>query len=299
MTHHWQSLRQGDIVDVVAPGYGTGGEAVQKGAEYLRSLGLQPRIPADLMGHHLLCSNTDEQRMHHLKNALYATDSKAIWCIKGGFGTTVIMPELLELEAPKMPKLLLGFSDISAIHLLLNNRWGWPSLHAPVLWQIAMDKIAASSLDMLKDVIFGKVKEVRYTLAPLNKHHTQLTTTITGGNLAILQTSLGTAWQLETKGKVVFLEEVDEQPYRVARMLAHMKQAGAFDEPAAVILGDFTIEQPFREAMETVLQEFAASCPFPVFRLPGIGHEMQNDPLPFGTKATLEHSTLRIETGAA
>ncbi len=303
----WQPLRPGDIVDVIAPGYGAGAEHLKKAADFIASLGLVARIPEDLIRPHLFCSNSDAERLRHTQAALYAKDSKAVWCLKGGYGTAALIPELMKHRAPTRAKLLMGFSDITALHLLLAQRWGWTTLHAPVLWQITAEKISQDSIERLTRVIFGKAREVEYTLEPLPSRSSPTTdhrppTTVTGGNMAILQTGIGTKWHPNTAGKIFFIEEVDEKPYRVSRMFTHFRQAGLFDAPTAVILGDFTIEEAEQEAMETMLQDFASTCAFPVFRLHGIGHEATNYPLPINSPTRIitgKRITLTCDTGVA
>ncbi len=126
-------LAPGDLIDVVAPGFRCSREQLDHGIAFLRQRGLKPRVPAELFGADLLCANTDAQRFAQLRKALYARDSRAVWCVRGGYGAIRIIERLQALKPPAKPKLLIGYSDATTLHQLLNLFWGWPSLHGPLL----------------------------------------------------------------------------------------------------------------------------------------------------------------------
>jgi muramoyltetrapeptide carboxypeptidase len=289
----WPALKAGDIIEIVAPGFGCAPEIVTKSAEFVRSLGYVPRVPQDILGEDTFSSNTDEYRFNHLKNALLAEDSRAIWCIKGGYGSPRLIPYLETLTPPKQCKLMIGFSDITAIHLFLQQRWGWSSLHAKMLFVFCREKIDQPAIDELVPLLSGERKEVRYSgLEPLNeaaKTRRVIHGVVTGGNLSLLQVSIGTTWQLESAGKILFIEEIGERGYRIDRKLEHMRQAGLFKDVPAIVIGDMTEgqEPDGRILVEDAILRFAASTPIPVMRVRGIGHDVINHPLPLGTASEL------------
>lgn len=296
---HWRYLKKGGIIDVIAPGYGGSPADIPKIEAAIRALGFTPRVPKDIFAKHLLHSQDDAYRLDHLYRALSAKDSAAVWCYKGGYGTAKLIAKLAKKPKPKTPKLLIGFSDITALHLFLNQEWSWPTLHGPVLWQCVHGKVNEASMQAVKAAITGKPL-LAYPVKPMNaKPRTAIRATITGGNLALLQTSIGTDWQADAKGRLLFIEEVDEAAYRVDRMLLHLAQAGLFKGIKGVILGDFTYHSSFEEELKIakVLKAFAAEAKFPVFRLTGIGHAEDNMPLPFNTEAVISGSKLTVESG--
>jgi muramoyltetrapeptide carboxypeptidase len=146
--------------------------------------------------------------------------SKAIWAIRGGYGAAKLIPFLDELSPPKTNKLLLGFSDITALHLFLENKWHHASLHCAVINQLINNP---ELLYELKPILFGEEVQIIYDqLIPLNdlaKLNEIINATITGGNLSIVQTSIATSWQINTENKIIFLEDVGEEGYRIDRML--------------------------------------------------------------------------------
>lgn len=282
------------IIDVVAPGYGGKKEDIALVGAYLKKLGFTPRIPKDIFAAHPLHSNDDAYRLNHLVKALKAEDSAAVWCFKGGYGTAKLLAPLAKIKPPK-EKLLVGFSDITALHLFLTQEWGWSTLHAPVLWQLIRGKVEAASGQKVAAYIKGK-HSPKFRLAPMNKAAQDYCgmAEITGGNLALLQSSVGTAWQVNARRQFLFIEEVDEQAYRIDRMFLHLKQAGLFGGVKAILLGDFTFTTAPAELrkIEATLSRFAAETTLPVFRLTDIGHGTVNNPLPFGKKAEIKGKSL-------
>lgn len=286
-----------DIIDIIAPGYGAKKEDIILAEKYIRSLGFTPRIPKDIFDAHPLHSHHDTYRQKHLIAALTAKDSKAIWCFKGGYGTAKLIPKLAKLTPPKHKKTLIGFSDITALHLFLNQQWKWQTLHAPVLWQLLHGKVEDNCGQQVKQYLHGKYEQ-EFVIAPLNiaAKNFKAEAKITGGNLALLQTAIGTGWQLKARNTFLLIEEVDESAYRVDRMLLHLKQAGSFNGVKAILLGDFTYTDKPEELkkIEAVLKDFANHTPIPLFRIRNIGHSKINHPLPFGVKVEIAKNKLMI-----
>ncbi len=286
----WDSLKKGDIVDLIAPGYGIKPNEIQPCKEYIESLGLIARVSENLLGDDPFSSHNEEERAKQLIHALLAEDSKAIWCLKGGYGTANIIPALEKITPPTKQKLVIGFSDITALHLFLNNKWGWSTLHGAVVWQLMKNRINAQSIALLNDIIFGKNTQQHYPLTPLNNFSNDITEgKITGGNLMLIQSSVATSWQIRGENNIIFIEDIDERAYRVERILIHLQQAGIFDHTKAVIFGDFVCEEieDQSENITLVLQRFAKKMSFPVFKISGIGHGEINHPLPLGTKSKI------------
>jgi muramoyltetrapeptide carboxypeptidase len=290
----WQTLKKNSIVDIIAPAGGIADTSIiEKLKNLLQSWQLIPRIFPDLLGPDLLCANSDEKRFQQLKDALFTTDSQAIWCLRGGYGCTRLIPYLLELIAPEKCKLFIGFSDITALHLFLQQKWHWQTLHGPSLNQVAHHLIEEENSNELKEIIFGQIQQLDYLLHPYHKPINSLdfiSAPITGGSLSLVQTSLATDWQIETKDKILFLEDVKEVAYRIDRMLQHLQQSGILSHVKAILLGDFTFPTKLEEEkkIQAVLERFAKEQNLPVLCCPNIGHGKKNRSLPFGTPALLD-----------
>jgi len=300
----WTPLKEGDIVDIVAPGWACSRETLAAAVKTLKSWGLVPRVPRDLISKKTYqLSNSDEIRFRHLKKALLARDSKAIWCLRGGYGSLRLMPLLNKLRAPSHRKLLIGYSDITTLHMHLNYFWGWPTLHGPLFDRLGRDKLSAPDVKMLKSILFGKNDEV--VLNGLKAVNTRarragvVRGSVMGGNPTVIQSSLGTPWQASVKGKILFFEEVGERPYRIDRILTQMEQAGFFQGVKGVVFADMLLADNFerKKIFSDVIARFAASQKFPVWTGLKSGHGKLNFPVPLFTKAKIQKNKLFIETG--
>lgn len=290
----WQTLKKNSIIDIIAPAGGvTNLSIIEKLKNLLESWQLTPRISPDLFGPDQLCANSDKKRFQQLKDAFLNSSSQAIWCLRGGYGCTRLIPFLLKLTVPEKCKLFIGFSDITALHLFLQQKWHWQTLHGPTLTQVIHRVINQKNVDELREIIFGRLQQLDYLLNPYHKPTNSLgfiQAPITGGSLSLVQTSLGTDWQIETKDKILFLEDVNEFAYRIDRMLQHLQQAGILSYVKAILLGDFTFPAKIEEEkkIQAVLERFAKEQSLPVLRCSEVGHGKKNRSLPFGTPAHLD-----------
>jgi muramoyltetrapeptide carboxypeptidase len=293
----WTALSPGDVVDIVAPASGTTEDKLEAGVEWIRSLGLIPRVPKALIQTDLFFAAPLKEQWKHLRTALMS-DSRAIWCLRGGYGSMRLVPHLEKMARPIKPKLLIGFSDITALHLYVNQRWNWPSLHGRTISQLRRDWNSLSEEICYKEILLGQKEEMTFDhLIPLNtaaRKKKVLQARVVGGNFRIVQSSLGTPWEIRTKGKIVFLEDVSERGYSIDRMFEQLYQAKLLSQgPEALILGDFTegLEKNGVDLVPTALERFAQRVKFPVFKGLPCGHGTSNYPLPFNTPATLSMGT--------
>lgn len=294
MVSSWSYLKPGDIVDIIAPASHSPSEKLFSGLDWIENAGLVPRVPKDLIKRDLFFAAPLELQLEHLKRALYS-DSKAIWCLRGGYGSMRLIPYLKKLSPPKRPKLFVGFSDITSLHLFFTQQWNWPVIHGRTISQLDPDLANSSDRRFLKEIVFGKkTDKVFKNLIPLNdaaREERSLHSTMTGGNLRILQSSLGTDWQLKAKNKILFLEDVGERGYSIDRMLEQLIQAKIIDRNLkAIIFGDFTqaLEKDGKDFSKKALERFAKRVSYPVLRGLPAGHgKIKNYPLPFNTPCSL------------
>ena len=298
----WQPLKKGDIVDIIAPGFANTPEEVSRALEYLKSWGLVPRFPKDLIQKHYLCANSDEKRFHFLKQALTATDSKAIWSLRGGYGSIRLLPELAKLKKPKMVKPLIGISDLTSLHLFLNQKWNWPSLHAPLLDRLGAGLVPKSCEKELKNALMGNVNEVVFSkLKPLNlkaQNLKSLQASVVGGNMTVIQSSLGTPYQVDLKNKILFIEDLAERGYRVDRFFTQMDQSGSWKKCQALVIGEFLggLEPSTQKALwADVFKDWANRLDIPVFTGVEAGHGKIQRTLPLGTSAQIRLNQKKYE----
>ena len=294
MAKSWSPLVAGDIVDVIAPGSSVAPQVLEGAIEFLKSWGFVPRVPEEIFGKDVICATDDATRLRLVKEALLAKDSKAIWCIRGGYGSNRLIPELAKLRKPAGdPKLFIGLSDITSLHVFLNQNWGWPTIHGPLLDRFSKKTVRPEWLREMHDFVFGRMDSIEFAdLKPMNaaaKKSGKVTGTVSGGNLITLQSTLGSKASWKTKGQILFFEEIGERGYRVDRVLAQLEQVGAFKVAKAVVFGDFTEGQEPDGSDRTpgILQRFADITKIPVFSGVPCGHDVVQRPVPFGTKAVL------------
>lgn len=297
-------LTPGDTVDIISPSSFRNEESLEAGISFLKSWGLSPRVDPDLFGDHFLYAHSIERRFEMLKEALFS-DSKAIWCLGGGFGSSRLIPLLHKLTPPPQKKLFIGYSDITALHMFLSNVWGWTTFHAAVLRRLAEGLVDQESIEQTKDILFGKQRSPCYSPLVLMNPQVHLSHQIdgilSGGNLSIIENGFSTLWELDTAHKILFFEEVNERAYRTAERLEHYRQAGHLDHVKAIIFCDFLWNiDNLKEAnlTERVFLEFASSVSFPVFRYAGIGHGKRNLAIPVHTPSTLYLERKASETRA-
>lgn len=281
---------------LILPSSSVSPEVVSKTKIYYESLGRTVTVPSDLLGPDLLCANTDAVRLKHLKDAL-ASEADEIMMIKGGYGLTRLIPELNAMPKPEKQKILYGISDATALHMFLNQVWDWPSVHGPAGAQLSMQTVDADSIDRtLRILEEGMSAYTLPELIPLNPRAEKMkgvSGKIVGGNLTLVQSSLGTPWQLNVDDKILFIEDVNERGYRIDRLVTHLRHAQFFKGVRAVLLGNFIKgEEPNGTSLVwDVLQRFAEEMSFPVFQILGCGHGPQNYPIPFNFEVDLNVRT--------
>lgn len=299
-------LAPGDVVDIVAPASGTKSLRLKEAAQFLKSLGLKGRYPKGLLAPHPYLANSDERRFEYLKKALLASDSKAVWCLRGGYGSLRLMDRLQKLKKPKVAKIFLGYSDITTLHGFLNQAWEWPTLHGPVVDRFAKKENRKSELVSLKKILLGQKQEVLFSnLTALNSSAQKRRTIhgeVVGGNATVIQSMLATPWQMDLAGKILFLEDTGEKAYRMDRILNHLRQSGFLANAKAVVFGG-VIHSDLKEQRliwKTTIPDFASRLTIPVLSGLPCGHGKVQMTLPFNTQAALnlgKSPRLLVSTG--
>ncbi|MBA3814170.1 MAG: LD-carboxypeptidase [Alphaproteobacteria bacterium] len=288
-------------IHLIAPSYSLAEHDVELTKAYFENLGMQVTVPPDLLGKDLLCANKDGLRLAHLDHALNDSSADIIWLLQGGYGLTRLIHRLLSMEKPQREKLFIGCSDGTALHVFLNQVWNWQTLHGPSALTIAEQKVGTQTIEaVLRIAKNGFSHYTLPTLKPFNAKSREinfLEGTLVGGNLCLLQCSVGTNWQFNPSDKILFFEDIDERGYRVDRMLMHLQQANTFDDAKAIIFGDFVAgnEADGTSLVLPVIERFADNIHIPVFSLPGCGHGAENFPLPFNTHLKFEIETVDWE----
>ena len=235
-----KSLQPGDRLAVLcgsSPTSKTSDELMQA----VRDMGLEPVLYPSATAKHGFLSGVDAIRAADINAAFADSSIKGIVCTRGGYGFHRILPLLDWKTIKKNPKIFGGYSDVTAMLNALNQICGMESYHMPMVgaWGDGLDEYSAP---FVKSMLFGEPVEY------VNPEGSPITTLVPGkakgrlcgGNLSLLAASLGTPYEIDTKGKILFIEEIGERPYKVDGMLTHLRNAGKFDDAAGIILGGFT-----------------------------------------------------------
>ncbi|MCG8388174.1 MAG: LD-carboxypeptidase [Cytophagales bacterium] len=283
------SLNPGDAVGLVAPSRTIAEHQVKTALGTFQAWGLEVVKGKHLFGQHGYFAGTDRQRLSDLQEMINDDRVKAIFCARGGYGITRILDDLDLSALRRTPKWIIGFSDITALHLAL-NRMDLESIHGfmPVQFEYMN---ASSSIKSLEKLLFedrGMIEAESHALDRQGKAEGQ----VVGGNLSLLVDSLGTASEVQTAGKLLFLEEVDEYLYKIDRMLTHLKRAQKLDRLEGLVIGDFSqmkdTQIPLGMSIEELIMDRVKEYSYPVAFNFAIGHEIPNYSIPLMRNTSLE-----------
>lgn len=299
----WSFLQTGDVIDVIAPASPCPKENLETGVRWIQAQGLVPRVPEGIIKGDVFFAAALKDQLDMLKAAIYS-DSKMLWSLRGGYGSMRLIPFMEKWKKPRKTKLFMGFSDVTALHLFFAQNWGWSTLHGRNVSSLTPEKDSRDRREIMS-ILTGRKSELSFSLVPLNaaaKKAGRITGKVTGGNLKLLQTSVGTSWELQAKNKILFCEDVGERGYAVDRMFEQLRQARVIHSgPKALVLGDFTdgLEKDGRDLTATALRRFAESVNYPVYKGPKCGHGEINFTLPLNTQAEISARKLKVLTGGA
>jgi len=272
-------LKKGDAVALLSPSGPCDMSRIDPAARALEGFGLRPHIMDSCRSCHGYLAGTDTLRAKDIMDAFTDPAIKGIFPLRGGYGAGRLLPLLDYGLIRKNPKVFAGYSDITALHIVFNQYCGFITYHAPMAGtELHMPDIDAYTLNSF----LGHVMEGR-TAPELS--YTSLTSGIaegvlTGGNLSLLVSSLGSPYEIDTREKILFIEEIQEEPYRVDRMLLQLKQAGKLKDCLAIILGSFLPET--RKTLSQVIEEILIPLGKPLGVDLPCGHCLPTATLPLG-----------------
>jgi muramoyltetrapeptide carboxypeptidase len=292
----YRCLRPGDTVGIVAPAGPADPELVARVPALLAAHGLRARV---FPGCHLrqgYLAGPDAARLADLHAAWADPELAALWCLRGGYGSARLLPHLDTALLQQSRKLLIGYSDITALHALL-DRLDCPALHAPMpASDLLRPGREADEVALFALLTGGLRAGTTWAAAPADgslRLPGAACGRLVGGNLSLLAALAGTPWQLRTDGAILFLEDVGEQVYRVDRLLLQLDQCGALRGVRGVLLGSFTEDEDPRAVLDAALRPLGV----PVLGGWPCGHGTPHRPLPLGVEVTLDADagTLRFD----
>lgn len=306
----WEQLilKKGDVLGVIALSAACEKERFQAGEACLSgTYGFRSRVmlsPWESYGstRYLFSSDSVSARVAALDELFRDPEVQVILSARGAYGCVELMPHLDFQALSKGDKTLIGFSDTTALLLAFYQRAGLRAIHGPSLEsafaKATRDESAKQSCEVLVQLLRGERPQP--FAAPLRRicGAAEASGPLIGGNLTVLCSLMGTPWEPDLSGHLLFLEECGEKPYRIHRMLTQMKQAGKFSEVRGVLLGSFkdcVHEKGLGPTTDQALLDIFGSLPFGVFAGAQFGHVNPNYPLPLGMKARVSEAGMLLE----
>lgn len=302
-------LRKGDLIGIVSPASTPATqEKVDNGVRYLEGLGYRVKIGRHVMAQYGYLAGTDKERAEDLNDMLRDPAVRAVFALRGGYGTPRILDLLDYLAARRDPKILVGYSDITGLQLAFLRKAGLVTFSGPMVAVEMWDHI-----DPFTEENFWRVITSTSRVGCLQNPDDQPVTAyhkgwasgiLIGGNFSLLTSLMATPYLPNLRKAILVLEDVDEAPHRVDRMFAQLRHAGVLKNIAGLVLGSFTDCVPSDPSkphltIEQVLQEAVNAVDCPVLTNLQYGHNAKKLTIPFGVRATLDTRTRSLRVSEA
>jgi muramoyltetrapeptide carboxypeptidase len=297
------AIKSKDTIAFVAPAAPAELPPIQTYADQLEKAGYRVIIPKGIeLRKSGYLGGTDDERANELNSMIRDPKVRAIFPVRGGFGLTRILDRIDYEALRKDPKIITGFSDLTALHLAIARKSRVVSFHSPMpmrdLWQEDKPEFAFSGASFRRAVFADQYKkngEVGYTLTtpedskPVKLVGGKARGRLLGGNLTMICSTLGTPYALQPKGAILFIEEVNEPAYRIDRSLSQLRLAGVLNSVAGIVVGSFIPKESTDiEQIDRILNEYLGSLKVPVLMKYPVGHTSLNITLPHGGMVELD-----------
>lgn len=294
-------LRTGDTVAIIAPSSGVSAETFDRAVEKIRSLGFQTKEGANARKINGFLAGTDAERLADLHRAFADKSVDAVFCVRGGYGASRFLPQINYELIRRNPKIFVGFSDITALHLAISQRTGLVTFHGAGAASINSDYTQKHLLDVLMNPVSRyKIESSAYNQSQeANTYKTEIIRAgktsgrLIGGNLSLLAALAGTPFGLKSlRGKLLFIEDVNERPYRLDRMLTQLRQSADFRGVSGIAVGicdgcDVPRDDINTQTAADVFRERLSDLGVPVIYGLSFGHIREQFCLPVGIRAEM------------
>ncbi|MEP4091375.1 LD-carboxypeptidase [Reichenbachiella sp.] len=307
-----KALRKGDTIGLITPGSAVSRQAFEKAVNNLESMGFKVRFTENMSVRKGFLAGTDKQRLEDLHEMFEDETINGIVCARGGYGSGRLLPDINYDLIKSNPKVLVGYSDITALLYGIHKKTGLVCFHGPVgaseysefttkgFEQVLVKGRAGMKFEVPKD--WREKEDLAYQTLPLVGG--QAEGALVGGNLSLMCSLMGTPYDIDFTDKIVFIEDVGESPYRVDRMLTQLLNSRKLDKAKGIAMGVFNgcetkPEDPdfaLSTSLENVLRDRFGELKMPVLYGLPIGHIDDNATLPIGVRAQLdvERATLKL-----
>ena len=280
-------LQKGDTVAILATARKNLDDNLKPAIDLLKSWGLNVVIGSSIGLDNNQLAGTDEQRAADFQQQLNNPNIKAIWCVKGGYGT-VRMIDLLDFTAfKKNPKWIVGFSDVTVLHNHLNTL-GFKSIHG--IMPVTVAKATPEAIETLRIALFGE--KLKYEIDPFMMNRPgKATGELVGGNLSILYSLFGSPSAIDCTDKILFIEDLDEYLYHIDRMMINLKRNGCLESIKGIVVGSMTKMKdndiPWGKNAIEIIEDVTKTYNIPVLYNFPAGHIQDNRALILGDIVTI------------
>lgn len=292
-------LQPGDLIGITTPAGYMLADAISDAIEQLKQWGFQIRLGNTVGKRDFTFGGSDTERRDDLQQMLDDPDIKAIIFARGGYGLVRIIDQLDFKKFRKNPKWLIGFSDITVLHSHISRQLGLPTIHAKMCNSFPeglhyQDDVQRDAIDSIRRTLMGDLPSYQVTPSEYNITGTA-TGILTGGNLKTLESLAGSASDIQTKGKILFIEDIGEALYSIDRMCWNLLRSGKLHQLAGLIVGGFKLKadpenEAFGRTLEQIVLEKVKNFNYPVcFGFP-VGHQLNNVALVCGHRYVLQVS---------
>lgn len=297
-------LKAGDTIGIVAPASPPDQESLTRSFAFLESLGLKWKMGKHVTDLNGYLAGTDDGRLLDLEEMFADPEIAGIICAGGGYGSARYADRLDYQLIQENPKVFWGFSDITYLHTAIANYTDLVTFHGPMLAScVGKETFHELSAKMFRQLFEPMELHYSEAISPLETLSPGVASgELTGGNLSLLASGIGTKFEVDTKDKLLLIEDVGEEPYRVDNLLNQLRLAGKFSDAAGIVIGDFAKAEPKKETsltLDEVLRHYTADSGKPVVSGFKIGHCEPHFAVPLGSKARLDadQKTLTILPG--
>ena len=281
-------LKARDRVGLIAPAGVVDPKKISAGMKFIKNLGLIPILGSNCTKKHGYFAGTDNERAEDINTMFNDKTIKGIFALRGGYGSQRLIEKIDFSIISANPKIFAGYSDLTALHIAINERCNLVTIHSPMVTSEFCEPIDNFTVNS-----FVQGTSIRNT--PFSIKNPKgipiktlvsggCTGRITGGNLSLVVSSLSTPYEIQTSEKILFLEDIGESPYKIDRMLTQLKHAGKFENVAGIMLGYFTDCENGKEGFSLleVFEDFFVSLGKPCIYNVACGHSLPTLTLPMG-----------------
>lgn len=281
-------LKKGDKIGLISTARKISRDELREAVESIESWGLEIVLGENLFNNYHQFSGQDDERIKDLQSMLDNQDIRAILCVRGGYGTVRIIDDIDFSHFQKNPKWLAGFSDITVLHSHI-HKLNIATVHSTM--PISFSSNTSEALKSLKDALLGKRLSIKIDPHPLHRFGVAKGQVV-GGNLSILYSLIGSPSDLNTEGKILFIEDLDEYLYHIDRMMMNLKRSGKLSNLKGLIVGGLTKMSdnaiPFGKDAESIIKDAVSEYNYPLcFGFPA-GHIKDNRAFKLGVIAELK-----------